>query len=276
MVRDAREAAHALEGLALEDERGAEGVPLPDELRGQHQRDEVAVDEDRLDHRRQAEEAAAAVEAGGEPHLLARERRDRAAEIVGTDADVGVGERQHRVLRVLHHVPEVRHLAVHARSVADRQHDVAMGEVALDLPDDVDGGIVRVGDAADDLVLGIVLAAEAREVRVEVDAAALERLQDRDRRAIVLDTRGATAGAPEERAARDELEELVPGRDDRKRQHEPDDDRHQACAAASLRPVGACSIPRRLIIERMNSLPSPSMRAPSFGSRAIFFTDFQM
>ncbi len=209
------------------------------------------------------------------------ERPDHGAQVVRPDPDVAVAHHQDVVPGVPHHVAEVRDLAVRARQRPDREHDVPPREVALDLPHHRHRGIARVLDAEHDLVGGVVQPAEAREVVVEVDAGALERLQHRHRRQRHARRQGAARPrrAPEEPPRGEPLEEVVPARDESAGEHEGDPRVHQACALVSgcatpLRVVFA--IRRRLAIEPMNCTPSPRSRFASSRLLAIFLTDFQM
>src|SRR5262249_33730547 len=123
----------------------------------------------------------------------------------------------------------------------------------------------------------IVLAAEARQVRVQVETGSLERLQQCHGR--VMATRLAQAPVATEKARRrDQLEQLVAAGDDDAAEDDPGEEVHQAWAVASdpglVEPCRA--ICRRFHIEPMNCLPSDRSRFASCGSLAIFFTDFQM
>src|SRR5207247_4161005 len=124
-------------------------------------------------------------------------------------------------------------------------------------------------DAEDDLVARVALPAEGREVLVELDAGALERLQHRDRRqgAVQLPAACATEKAPRGR----DLEELEPRRDRRTGEDGGSQYAHEGGALAP-----ALAIRRRFAIEPMNWTPSPRSRFASSGLEAIFLTAFQM
>ena len=272
VVGDGREAADPLQRRSLDRDRRAEGVAEGlHPLRHQRVRHEVRVDEERLDDRRQPEVAAASIEAGHETHGRVGERPDHGPEIVRTHADVAVAHHQHVVARVGHHVLETRDLAVRAVPAPDRQDDLAFRKIAPQALDHRDGRVAGVGDAEDDLVRRIALPAEAREVLVELDAEALERLQHRDR---WQDAGPTSAARPAEETPRGhDLEELIPGCDRRAGQDGGDDEAHDGGTPVS-RPL--CAIRRRFAIEPMNWTPSPRSRFASSRLDAIFLTAFQM
>src|SRR5204863_8927028 len=142
-------------------------------------------------------------------------------------------------------------------------------------------GVAHVLEPELDLVRGVVQPAEAREVVVEVDAGALERLQHRDRwqRHARRERADGARRMPEEPPRREPLEEVVAACDERAGEDEVDSQAHQTCTLVSgcatpLRVV--FTIRRRLAIEPMNCTPSPRSRFASSRLVAIFLTDFQM
>ena len=107
--------------------------------------------------------------------------RDHTCEIVRIDPDVAVSKNDDVMPDVRRHVDQVADLAVGAMERRiDDELDVARWQRAAQTLDHRDGGVVSVGDAADDLHgSGVALLRKRHQVVVETGVVAMERLEDR-------------------------------------------------------------------------------------------------
>ena len=107
------------------------------------------------------------------------QRRDDLGEIIARDANVAVGEDEQVVTAAREDVDEVADLVIRAvQPRFDHELEVERGELLLQAPHRGYRRIVRVPDAADDLIMRIVLQAEGTQVFVGAGLGAVERLQN--------------------------------------------------------------------------------------------------
>ena len=112
---------------------------------------------------------------------------------------VGVRDQQDLVARGRQHVDEVGDLSIGTgRAGAGDEGDIAVREACGEAACDGEPRVGRVGGAADDLKIRIVLAAERGERLLEQRLFAGERLEHRDRRAPVRRGRGLAGEAAHE------------------------------------------------------------------------------
>src|SRR5208283_5874738 len=107
------------------------------------------------------------------------QRSDHSGEVIGQYADIAVGDHEIIVANQRHHVDEVADFAATAVLPAiDRNLQVAGRELALQAADDLEGRIISVRDAEDDLKARIHLIAKRAQTLVQLMLIAAERLQD--------------------------------------------------------------------------------------------------
>ncbi len=150
---------------------GGEDVPRDDE------REEVEALDDRAEvaRPRPDEEVRDAADGG------VVEEGHGPRDVVGGDTDVRVGDeeevspgdagRRDEPLDLRVADPAFRH-------AADDEDERGLGEASPHAGDDVDGGVLRVGDGEDDLVVDAAQAGEGGEVLLEAVVEAAERLKD--------------------------------------------------------------------------------------------------
>src|SRR5579863_1370769 len=111
------------------------------------------------------------------------ERSDDTAQVAGVDANVGVVDDEGVVLRFALHQTQLGNLVVQrVVTCAVEQSNFTIGKVPHQFADHRDGRISLVGDAKDQFVLGIVLAAKTGEAFVSVGIEAAHGLEIADGR----------------------------------------------------------------------------------------------
>src|SRR5437867_13158330 len=92
---------------------------------------------------------------------------------------------------------EGTHLVIAANHLrVDDGYNLVLGEVVLQTLHDCDGGILRIAHATEALKDGVVKAAEASEIGIEVGRVSLQRLEERCRWQRVSRTRTVTEQSP--------------------------------------------------------------------------------
>ncbi len=176
------EAADLIEDLAADGDRRAEGIGRLFDLAGNHhQRQEIGVDEQRLDQSRQAAAVDGSIRTGREADAGFLHGAAEAIEVGRADSDVAVGDHDQVVGGAPVHVDEVGYLAVGAIDPpVDHQLDVDVREIALQAAHDGSSRISFLGDATDDLQRRVALPAQGRQVFVQADIEPAQRLEYAD------------------------------------------------------------------------------------------------
>ena len=114
-----------------------------------------------------------------EADVLIRQRQNDSAKIVGINANVAVIDDQVLESRTRQHLLEITDLHIRAKLVwRHNQPYRASRKLALQLLHAGNGGIIRIADAEDDFVLGIVLQAMTAETLEDVRIGSLQRLKN--------------------------------------------------------------------------------------------------
>jgi hypothetical protein len=128
------------------------------------------------------------------------ERLDHAGDVVGRGEDVAVADHEDRGVSFVGEVLEDFDLGVEAGDFADVEFDVAAGEVSLEAAHEAGGGVIGMGDAEEEGVAGVGLAAETGEAFVASGFNAAEGLEDGDGGPAAACAAGAPPEVPDGQA----------------------------------------------------------------------------
>src|SRR5579883_579499 len=187
LICERLEPADPLErGAAQRRHRSEAGFDGPQSARDQRLGEVPIIDEEGAERIGDARFGQAAIGTGdGADRAIGEHLRDAPQELRAFDLDVAVGDDEQVVLRLRHHVDEVRDLAVAAmRAVVGDEPAVAIRELAHQPADDERRLVIRGGEAANELHAGVVLDAERAEALVKPRLVAAERLQHSERRRV--------------------------------------------------------------------------------------------
>lgn len=155
------------------------GPEIADETEGFESGDEGAVGEGAEENSDGAD--LGVFEGGGE-----------GAEVVGGDADVAIGADEEVVAGFAGEAGKFIGFIVEAQLfAADEEADGAGGKIADEFFDDGDDGIFGIGDAEEDFVFGVVLAAEAGEIFIGGAVGAFDGNENAGGRSEIGDGAGA-------------------------------------------------------------------------------------
>ena len=187
------------ERLAAQRDRRAEAGSRKAELQSdQHIGQELIVDRRGAKPRPSAGGSSAAVEACHDADARLRQSGDDVLEIIGPDHDVAVGDDQHILSGLPHHVDQIRDFAVLAVPPRiDHQCQIAARKIGDKLVDDADRRVGRIVDAKHDLHRAwIALRAKTGQIGIEIGLQSVQRLEQRDGGEI----RGGRRRQPDEAA----------------------------------------------------------------------------
>jgi len=164
-----------------------------DQPRHQDTRGKFSGNADCLDLRGQVGGLPRSIEAGDQAGPFRGQFRHNGGEIVSIDPNIAVHQDQHLMAGLAEHVLEVVHLGIVADGPAiDDQGDLVFREISHEPVDHGNGRVVGVVHSEDELIFGVVLAAEGNIIVIGLKILAGERDQNGYRR----QPGGAVGGGP--------------------------------------------------------------------------------
>ena len=123
---------------------------------------------------------------GHQSHARLREIARRFTQIRRPHSHVGIADQDDVVLAMRFHRGQALDLGIEPkRRTANDEPGIVFGKLSLQLMDHLDGRVVRVGDAKEQLVARVVELEKAPQVQLELFVESLERFENRDGRRVV-------------------------------------------------------------------------------------------